>query len=71
MTRLVLVLAACAALSACGLAETSATAAAGGASEAQQAKEGLKTEQRVKDQVNAAVELDRQRRQAAETEAQQ
>jgi hypothetical protein len=50
--------------------ETAISAAAGGASEAEQAKEALKTEARVKQQLDAAATLDAQRRQAAETSSQ-
>jgi hypothetical protein len=57
-------------LAACGVGETAISAAAGGASEAQQAKDALKTEARVKQQLDAAAALDAQRRQAAETESQ-
>jgi len=57
-------------LAACGVGETAISAAAGGASEAQQAKEGLKTEARVKQQLDAAVALDAQRRQDAEASSQ-
>ena len=61
---------ACLPLAACGVGETAISAAAGGASEAQQAKEAKKTEARVKQQLDAAVALDAQRRQAAEAESQ-
>jgi hypothetical protein len=57
-------------LAACGVGETAISAAAGGASEAQQAKDALKTEERVKQQLDAAAALDAQRRQAAEANAQ-
>ena len=70
MKQAILGFLACLLLAACGVGETAISAAAGGASEAQQAKEALKTEARVKQQVDAAVALDAQRRQAAETESQ-
>lgn len=70
MQRLVLALMTCLALAGCGLAETSVTAAAGGASEAEQAKEGLKTEARVKQQLDDAAASDAQRRASAEASAQ-
>lgn len=54
------------ALSGCGLAETAATGATGAAAEAQQASEAKKTEDRVKDQVQAAQQQDADRRHAAE-----
>jgi hypothetical protein len=70
MKRVILGLLACLPLAACGLGETAVSAAAGGASEAQQAKEGLKTEERVKQQLAAAAALDAQRRQDAENSSQ-
>jgi hypothetical protein len=60
----------CLTLSACGLGETAVSAAAGGAAEVEQAKAALKTEARVKEQLDAAAALDRQHRQAAESDAQ-
>jgi hypothetical protein len=70
MKRAILGFLACLPLAACGVGETAISAAAGGASEAQQAKEALKTEARVKQQVDAAVALDAQHRQDAETNSQ-
>jgi hypothetical protein len=70
MERIILVFLASLTLAACGVGETAISAAAGGASEAAQAKEALKTEARVKQQLDAAATLDAQRRQAAETSAQ-
>ena len=61
---------ACLPLAACGVGETAISAAAGGASEAAQAKEALKTEARVKQQLDAAAALDAQRRQAADAASQ-
>jgi ABC-type glycerol-3-phosphate transport system substrate-binding protein len=66
MKRMILLLAGCLALSACGLGETAVSAAAAGAGEAAQAKEALKTEAHVKDQLDAAATLETQHRQAAE-----
>jgi len=57
---------ACLPLAACGVGETAISAAAGGASEAEQAKEALKTEARVEQQFDAATTLEAQRRQAAD-----
>ena len=71
MKRAILGFLACLPLAACGVGETAISAAAGGASEAQQAKEALKTEARVKQQLDAAAALDAQRLKAAETESQQ
>ena len=70
MKRAILGFLACLPLAACGVGETAISAAAGGASEAQQAKEAKKTEARVKQQLDAAVALDAQRRQTAEAESQ-
>jgi uncharacterized protein YceK len=66
MQRILLALMVCLTLCACGLGETAISAAAGGASEAEQAKEALKTEARVKQQLDAAATLEAQRRQAAD-----
>jgi hypothetical protein len=60
----------CLMLSACGLGETAVSAAAGAASEAAQAKEALRTEARVKQQLDASSALEAQRRQAAEAGSQ-
>jgi hypothetical protein len=68
--RLILGFLVCLPLAACGVGETAISAAAGGASEAQQAKEALKTEARVKQQLDAAATLEAQRRQAAEADSQ-
>jgi hypothetical protein len=70
MKCLILGLLVCLTLAACGVGETAISAAAGSASEAQQAKEGLKTEARVKQQLDAAAALDARRRQEAETSSQ-
>ena len=70
MKQAILGFLACLPLAACGVGETAISAAAGGASEAQQAKDALKTEARVKQQLDAAVKLDAQRRQDAETSSQ-
>lgn len=70
MRRVVLAFMVCLTLSACGLGETAVSAAAGGAAEVEQAKAALKTEARVKEQLDAAAALDRQHRQAAESDAQ-
>ena len=57
-------------LAGCGLAETGVTAAAGGASAAQQAKDAKATEAKIQQQINAAYQEDAARRKAAEAEAQ-
>lgn len=69
MARLILALAGCLTLAACGLGETAVSAAASGASATEQAKEGLKTEARVKQQLEAAQAADAQHRQEAEKSA--
>jgi len=60
----------CLTLTACGLGETAVSAAAGSASEVAQAKEGLRIEERVKQQLDATATLEAQRRQAAEASSQ-
>ncbi len=70
MGRLYAIFAACLALSACGLGETAVSAAAEGGAAAEQAKEGLKTEARVKQQLDAAAAADARRRQDAENSTQ-
>ena len=57
-------------LTGCGLAETGAAAAAAGASQAQQAQEGKRTEDRVKQQLDAAMQADAARRNSADKEVQ-
>ncbi len=58
-------------LSACGLAETGAVAAAGGASQVEQARHGKETEARVKKQLDAAYQQGADQRAAAEAESSQ
>jgi hypothetical protein len=58
------------ALAGCGLAETGITAAAGGASAAQDAKQAKDTEARLQQQINAAYQQDAAQRKAAEAQAQ-
>jgi len=70
MVRLILALMGCLTLAACGLGETAVSAAAGAASQTEQAKEGLRTEARVKQQLDAAATLEAQRRQAADSSTQ-
>lgn len=57
-------------LSGCGLAGTSVVGATAGASQVEQARQAKETEARVQKQVDAAVQLDADRRKAAETESQ-
>jgi len=58
------------ALAGCGLAATGVTAAAGGASAAQEAKQAKDTEAKLQQQINAAYEQDAAKRNAAEAQAQ-
>lgn len=57
-------------LSGCGLAGTSVAGATAGASQVQQARQAKETEARVQKQLDAAAQLDADRRKAAETESQ-
>jgi hypothetical protein len=57
-------------LTGCGLAGTSVAGAAAGASQVEQARQAKETEDRVQKQVDAAVQLDTDRRKAAEAESQ-
>jgi hypothetical protein len=64
----IVVLATCG-LSACGLADTAVTGAAGAASEAEAARQGQKTEQQVQDRVEAAQRQEAEQRRNAEAVA--
>ena len=57
-------------LTGCGVAETGAAAAAAATSKAQEAREGLKTEARVREQLDAAAKASADQRNAAEAAAQ-
>ena len=57
-------------LSGCGLAETGAAAAAGGASQVEQVRQAKQTEARVQKQLDAAFQQNAEQRRAAETESQ-
>jgi hypothetical protein len=70
MKRMLFMFLACLTLAGCGLGETAVSAAAGAGSQAEQAQEALKTEARVKQQLDAAAALDAEHRQAAEANAQ-
>jgi hypothetical protein len=70
MKRIVLTFLACLPLAACGLGETAVSAAASGSSQAEQAKEALRPEEHVKQQLDAAAALDAEHRQAAEANSQ-
>jgi uncharacterized protein YceK len=70
MQRVFLTFMVCLTLAGCGLGETAVSAAAGSASEVAQAKEALRIEARVKQQLDATATLEAQRRQAAEASSQ-
>jgi hypothetical protein len=70
MKRMVLLFMACLTLAGCGLGETAVSAAAGAGSQVEQAKEALRTEARVKQQLDAAAALEAQQREAAEARSQ-
>ena len=57
-------------LTGCGLAETGMAGAAAGASQVQQAQEAKRTEERVKQQLDAAMQVDAARRKSADNETQ-
>jgi hypothetical protein len=57
-------------LNGCGVAETGAAAATVATSKAQEAREGLKTEARVREQLDAAAKQDADRRNAADAASQ-
>jgi hypothetical protein len=57
-------------LSGCGLAGTSVAGATAAASQVEQARQAKETEARVQRQLDAAAQLDADRRKAAETESQ-
>jgi hypothetical protein len=57
-------------LTSCGVAETGAAAAADATAKAQEAREGLKTEARVREQLDAAAKQDADRRNAADASSQ-
>ena len=57
-------------LTGCGLAETGMAGAAAGASQVQQAQEAKRTEERVKQQLDAAMQVDAARRKSTDNETQ-
>jgi hypothetical protein len=57
-------------LTGCGLAETGMAGATGAASKAEEARQAKQTEARVQSQVDAAVQLNSDRRKNAEAESQ-
>lgn len=69
MIRVIPLLCLALSLSACGVAETGAAAAAGGASEVEQARQAKQTEARVQQQLDAAYQQAAERRQSAESDS--
>lgn len=57
-------------LTACGVAETGAAAATAATTKAEEARQGLKTEQRVREQLDAAAKQAADQRNAAEAATQ-
>jgi hypothetical protein len=57
-------------LAGCGLGETAVSAAAGGASQVEQAKQAKRTEARVTEELDAAAKVSAERRTAAEAATQ-
>ena len=57
-------------LSGCGLAGTTVVGATAGASQVEEARQAKETEARVQKQLDAAAQLDADRRKAAETDSQ-
>jgi uncharacterized protein YceK len=70
MKRVLFMFMACLTLAGCGLGETALSAAASAGSQGTQAQEALRTEARVKQQLDAAAALEVQQRQAAEASSQ-
>jgi hypothetical protein len=70
MARSLVLLSLVLSLTGCGVAETGAAAAAAGVSKAEEARQGLKTEARVREQLDAAAKQAAEQRNAAEAAAQ-
>jgi hypothetical protein len=70
MARVLICLTLLGALSGCGLAETAATGAAVGTGEVEQAKQAKATEERARQRVNQAIQVNTQMREQAEKDAQ-
>ena len=68
MPRSIVLLALVLSLSGCGVVDTGAAAATAATSQAQEAREGLKTEARVKAQLDAAMKQSADQRNAAEAD---
>jgi hypothetical protein len=70
MARSLVLLALILSLTGCGVAETGAAAAAGGVSQAEEVRQGLRTEARVREQLDAAAKQAADQRNAAEAASQ-
>jgi hypothetical protein len=70
MARSLVLLSLVLSLTGCGVAETGAAAATAATTKAQEAREGLKTEARVREQVDAAMKQAADQRNAAEAASQ-
>ena len=71
MLKSLVLLSALLSLTGCGVAETGAAAAAAGASQAEEARQGLQTEARVRAQLDAAAKQAADQRNATEAAAAQ
>ena len=69
MARSLVLLALVVWLTGCGVAETGAAAAAGGVSKAEEVRQGLQTEARVREQLDAAAKQAADQRNAAEADS--
>jgi hypothetical protein len=69
MARSFVILSLVVSLAGCGVADTGAAAAAAAASKAQEAREGLKTEARVREQLDASTKQAAEQRDAAEADS--
>jgi len=69
MARSFVILSLMLSLAGCGVAETGSAAATAAASKAQEAREGLKTEARVREQLDTAMKQSADQLKAAEAEA--
>jgi hypothetical protein len=70
MARSLVLLSLILSLTGCGVAETGAAAATIGAQKAEEARQGLQTEARVREQLDAAAKAGADQRNAAEASAQ-
>jgi len=70
MARSLALLAVVLSLTGCGVAETGAAAASEAAAKAEEARQGLKTEARVRERLDAAVRQEAEQRKAAEAASQ-